>query len=51
MKAVSWKEDDVILEPEEVAEAMLRLVEGQEYPGGTVLEVLAEGKTRVVEGW
>jgi NAD(P)-dependent dehydrogenase (short-subunit alcohol dehydrogenase family) len=49
MKAVSWNKQDVVLEPEEVAEAMVRLVEGAQYPGGTVLEVLAEGRTRRVE--
>jgi NAD(P)-dependent dehydrogenase (short-subunit alcohol dehydrogenase family) len=49
MKAVSWNKQDVVLEPEEVVEAMVRLVEGAQYPGGTVLEVLAEGRTRRVE--
>jgi NAD(P)-dependent dehydrogenase (short-subunit alcohol dehydrogenase family) len=49
IKAVSWNEEDVVLEPEELADAMLRLVEGEDYEGGTVLEVLAEGKTRRVE--
>jgi NAD(P)-dependent dehydrogenase (short-subunit alcohol dehydrogenase family) len=49
LKAVSWNEADVVLEPEEVADAMLRLVQGAEYAGGTVLEVLAEGRTRSVE--
>jgi len=45
MKAIS--DDDVILEPEELAAAMLTLVESEAYPGGTVLEVLKD-KTRVV---
>ena len=48
MKAVSWNEDDVILEPDEVAQAMLNWVESDDYPGSTVLEVLKE-TTRVVE--
>jgi hypothetical protein len=48
MKAVSWNEDNVILEPDEVAQAMLNWVESDDYPGGTVLEVLKE-TTRVVE--
>ena len=46
MKAIS--DDDVILEPEELAMAMLMLVESDDYPGGTVLEVL-KNKTRVVK--
>lgn len=46
MKAIG--EEDVILEPEELAEAMLTLVESGSYPGGTVLEVL-KNKTRVVK--
>ena len=49
IKAVSWNKEDVVLEPKELANAMLKLVEGDEYPGGTVLEVLAEGKMRRVE--
>lgn len=46
MKAIS--EEDVILAPEELAEAMLLLVESDSYPGGTVLEVLKD-KTRIVK--
>jgi 3-hydroxybutyrate dehydrogenase len=40
-------EQDVMLSPRELAEAMLELTESAEYPGGSVLEVL-KGKTRLV---
>lgn len=46
-KAVDQKQD-VILSPEEMAEAMLMLVESGDYEGGSVLEVL-KGKTRLVK--
>lgn len=49
IKAVSWNKQDVVLELEEVAEAMVCLVEGAQCPGGTMLEVLAEGRMRKVE--
>lgn len=49
IKAVSWKKVDVVLEPGELAEAMLKLVEGEEYPGDTLREVLAKGNWRKME--
>lgn len=39
---------DVWIEPEEVAEAMLKLIESPEFPGGSVIEV-TKGATRVLE--
>ena len=39
--------EDVRIPPEEIADAMLHVIEGEFYPGGTVLEVL-KGKTRVL---
>ncbi|KAL1649582.1 hypothetical protein SLS58_001639 [Diplodia intermedia] len=40
----------IILEPRDVAAAAVRLVEGAEYGGGTVLEVTTRG-TRVIPEW
>ncbi|KIW27757.1 uncharacterized protein PV07_07465 [Cladophialophora immunda] len=40
-----FRADDVVIQPEEVADVMLRVIEGAEYPGGTVLEV-TKGRTR-----
>lgn len=45
MKGIS--ENDEFLSPEELAEAMLLVVESDKYLGGTVLEVI-KNKTRVV---
>jgi 3-hydroxybutyrate dehydrogenase len=39
------RDDDVLIHPDEVAERMLDVVESDEYPGGTVLEV-TKGRTR-----
>ncbi|KIX09795.1 uncharacterized protein Z518_00876 [Rhinocladiella mackenziei CBS 650.93] len=46
MKAIS--EADVLATPEEVAEAMLMVVENAEYEGGTVLEKLKNTTRRVL---
>ncbi|OMP86665.1 putative oxidoreductase [Diplodia seriata] len=42
--------ESTILEPRDVAEAAVRLVEDAEYGGGTVLEVTTRG-TRVIPEW
>lgn len=44
-----WVDDekDAFIAPEDVAEAMLQLVESEDHPGGTVLEILV-GTTRQV---
>lgn len=44
-KKVFRSGEDVLIEPEELADVMLRVVEGADYPGGTVLEVI-KGRTR-----
>ncbi|KAJ3493005.1 hypothetical protein NLG97_g5006 [Lecanicillium saksenae] len=44
-----WVDDeqDKFISPEQVAEAMLLLVESEDYPGGTILEVLREATRKV----
>lgn len=41
----AFREDDVLIQSEELADVMLKVIEGEEYVGGTVLEVL-KGRTR-----
>ena len=49
IEAISRNRKDVVWKPDAVAEAMPRLVESEEYPRATVLEVLMEAQWRKVE--
>jgi hypothetical protein len=46
-KASKLQEGDILLTPDEVADAMMQLCESAEYGNGTILEV-SKGATRVV---
>ena len=48
LKSVDEK-SDVWIQPSEIAEVMLDLVQSSEYRGGTIIEASGKGQTRLVE--